>query len=236
MKPQLQVEQNPQPNHVAAPSAPASQSAKVDGSLYFRIMRRFIMGFARLYFRIEFIGFENIPTAGGFIVAPNHQSFCDPFWVSIPFPYPLRYMTWDRFVYMPVLGHFIRSLGAFPVDIKKGDRTALRLSLEHIKNGGRLMVFPEGGRTKDGQTMPFKPGVIRLALDAKAPIIPATIVGGYEAYNAHHLFPRPRKVKVVYHPPIYIHLRQTEKDIKDFLSEQAAHLQSVVESGLKNKS
>lgn len=227
MKPELQIDKSVPTD--AAAAAPTAYAA-AEGGLYFRMVRASCAAVFRLYFRLEFHGCENIPTNGPFIVAPNHQSFLDPFWVSIPFPYPLRYMTWDRFIYMPVIGHFIRTLGAFPVKLETGDRAALRMSLAHLQQGGRLMIFPEGGRTRTGQVMPFKPGVIRLAMDAKAPIIPVTIVGGYEAFNAHHLLPRPRKVKIIYHPPINLPACQGKEELKHSLSDHAARLQAIVES------
>ena len=225
MKPKLQID-NPE-----LPAAPATPPP-AEGGLYFRIVRACCSAIFRAYFRLEFHGFENIPTTGAFIVAPNHQSYLDPFWVSIPFPYPLRYMTWDRFVHMPLVGHFIRTLGAFPVKLETGDRSALRLSLAHLQQGGRLMIFPEGGRTRTGQVMTFKPGVIRLALEANVPIIPVTVVGGYEAYNAHHIFPRPRTVKILYHQPITLPRYMDKEEVKNSLCDQAARLQAIVESGL----
>ncbi len=232
MKPQLSLEK------IAAPDSATPAPALIPtttGSLYFRSVRATFTAFFRLYFRIEFHGFENVPQHGPFIISPNHQSYLDPFWVSVPFPYPLRYMTWDRFVYMPIIGHFIRTLGAFPVKLEKSDRAALRMSLEHLKQGGALMIFPEGGRTRTGQVMPFKPGVIRLALDAHAPIIPVTVVGGYEAFNPHHWFPRPRPVKVIFHPPMSLPTDLEKDELKPCLTEQTARLQAIVESGFTTR-
>lgn len=229
MKPELKIDKAVRHDSAAIN---ATTLPPPTGGRYFRIVRACCAALFRLYFRIEYHGFEHIPKSGPFIVAPNHQSYLDPFWVSIPFPYPLRYMTWDRFIYMPIIGHFIRTLGAFPVKLETGDRAALRLSLTHLQQGGRLMIFPEGGRTRTGQVMPFKPGVIRLAMDANVPIVPVTIVGGYEAFNAHHLLPRPRKVKIIYHPPITLPTFSDKEEMKNSLCDQAARLQAIVESAL----
>lgn len=204
------------------------------GGAYFRAIRKGCSALCRFYFGIEFIGFENVPQEGPFIVAPNHQSYLDPFWVSIPFQYPLRYMTWDRFVYMPIIGQFIKSLGAFPVKIDKSDRAALRMSLEHLKKGGTLMIFPEGGRTRTGEIMPFKPGVIRLAIEARVPIIPVTIIGGYQAYSAHQWLPRPRKVQIKYHPPLQLCDIPHGSPLKEYLLDQTQKLQAIVEQGESN--
>lgn len=230
MKPRLSLEKVASLDS-AAPSPAIPQP--LSGGLYFRCVRATCAAFFRLYFRIEYHGFEHVPQRGPFIISPNHQSYLDPFWVSVPFPYPLRYMTWDRFIHMPVIGHFIRTLGAFPVKLEKSDRTALRMSLEHLKQGGALMIFPEGGRTRTGDIMPFKPGVIRLALDAQAPIIPVTVVGGYEAYNPHHWLPRPHKVKVIFHPQMSLPTGLEKDELKGCLAEQTARLQAIVETGLQ---
>ncbi len=203
----------------------------------FKLTRLLISAIFRLYFRIEYQGLENVPQEGALIFAPNHVSYLDPIWVSIPINRPLRYMTWDRMTRKPLLGSVLRAYGAFPVKVDKasGDRAALRQSLEQLRAGGGLVIFPEGGRTRDGILMPFKPGVIRLALDTKAPIVPVTIIGGYKAYSPHHLIPRPYKLKVVYHEPLRLAPPANHSRNKDYEREQAKNLQSKVASVLPSE-
>jgi len=192
--------------------------------------------FSRLYFRIEFEGADRAPKEGAMIVAPNHVSYCDPFWVSIPLDRPLGYMTWERLTRLPLLGRLIQAYGAFPVKIEKGDRAALRHSLERLKRGGGLVIFPEGSRTRTGRLMPFKHGVIRLALEADAPIVPVTIIGGYRAFSPHHIFPRPYKVKIIYHEPIRLTPPRGQAQVKEYTRAQAEYLQSIVASALPPES
>ncbi len=200
----------------------------------FKLTRLIIYAICRLYFRIEFKGVENVPQEGAMIVAPNHVSYFDPFWVSIPIKRPLRYMTWDKVTQWPLAGILLRAYGAFPVNINSssGDRVALRHSLEHLRAGGGLMIFPEGARTRRGRITPFKPGVIRLAIDTEVPIVPVTVVGGYQAFPPHHRLPRPSKVTIIYHKPIKMEPPVDKLGLKNYMLEQADKLQSIVASAL----
>lgn len=198
----------------------------------FKISRWIVRVICRLYFRIEFEGVERVPKSGAMIVAPNHVSYLDPLWVSIPINRPLRYMTWDKMTRLPLLGPLMLAYGSFPVSLERGDRAALKASLEQLRTAGGLMIFPEGARTKSGRLEEFKPGVIRLALDTGAPIVPVTVIGGYRAFSPHHYFPRPFKVRIVYHEPVHLMPPVNHHDLKHYQQEQAARLQSIVASAL----
>jgi 1-acyl-sn-glycerol-3-phosphate acyltransferase len=200
--------------------------------LLFKLLRLTIYAACRCYFRIEFRGAEGVPTEGPVIIAPNHVSYLDPIWVSLPVGRRLRYMTWDRMFAVPVLGPLMRAFGAFPVKVETGDRAALRLSLTHLRSGGALMVFPEGSRSRTGGTQPFKPGVIRLALDTRAPIVPVTIIGGYRAFSPWHRFPRPRKVSIIFHAPLNVGPPADLSESKDHLREQCRQLERIVTAAL----
>lgn len=198
----------------------------------FNLSRLLLYAFCKLYFRIEFEGQAQVPPTGPVIVAPNHVSYLDPIWVSLPLRRQLVYMTWDRMTRLPLLGPLIRAFGAFPVNTEIGDRGALKYSLRHLRAAGGLVIFPEGSRTRDGRLQEFKPGVIKLALETAAPIVPVTINGGYRAFAPHHHFPRPYKVKIIYHAPITVTTPADASQAKQALRDEAARLQSLVATAL----
>jgi 1-acyl-sn-glycerol-3-phosphate acyltransferase len=155
-------------------------------------------------FRLRLVGTENIPRQGetGLIVAANHQTYIDPFWVAAPFNHRLRFLAWDAVFGWPVAGPLMRWLGAWPLQVNNSASRAYRRSVQWIKGGGALVIFPEGGRgLSDGKLQPLKPGAVRLALETGAPILPVTIRGGHRVWPKDRKWPRLGRVEIVYHPP-----------------------------------
>lgn len=153
-------------------------------------------------FRLRLVGTENIPREGGLIVAANHQTYIDPFWVGAPFKRQLRFLAWDAVFGWPVAGRLMRWLGAWPLQVNKSDARAYRRSVQWIRRGGALVIFPEGGRGySDGKLQPLKPGAIRLALETGATVLPVTIRGGHRVWPRDRRWPRLGPVEIVYHPP-----------------------------------
>ena len=102
---------------------------------------------------------------GGLLVVSNHQTYFDPFWISLPITRDLRYMAWDKAFDWFFVGFLIKQLGAFPVNTKFGSRRSFRQSVKLLNEGKTLMVFPEAAREfADGEFLPFKPGAAQLAL------------------------------------------------------------------------
>lgn len=156
----------------------------------------------RLLWRMRYVGTENIPPTGGLIIAANHQTYIDPFWLSVPVKRPLRYLAWDVSFNWPVVGTLMRLLGAWPLQLERGDPRAIRRSLQWLREGGALVIFPEGGRAyADGEMHKFKAGAARIALEANAPVLPVTIRGGHKVWPRGHRWPRlTGRVEIVYHP------------------------------------
>ena len=160
---------------------------------------------SRVFWRLEHKGIENIPAGGGLIVAANHQSYGDPFWLSIPIKRPIRFLAWSEAFSWPVVGKAIRLLGAWPLNVQASDPAAIRRSLTWLRDSGVIVIFPEGGRgLPDGSMVRMKGGAVRIALDADVPILPVTIRGANRVWPANKLLPRLGKVEIVYHPVMHV--------------------------------
>jgi len=164
-------------------------------------MRPIIRFFSRLFWALEHHGIENIPPSGGVIIASNHQTYIDAFWLSLPIKRPVRYLAWSEAFRWPVVGKLITLLGAWPLQVEGSDPTAIRRTLQWLRKGGAVVIFPEGGRCgPSGELGRFKAGAIRVALEADVPILPVTIRGGNNVWPRGWRFPHLAKVEVIYHP------------------------------------
>ena len=193
-----------------------------------RVTLRTIFGWL---FRLRLVGAENIPREGGLIVAANHQTYVDPFWVP-PLRPAVRFLAWDAVFGWPVAGQLMRWLGAWPLQVNKSDARAYRRSVQWVKRGGALVIFPEGGRgLSDGKLQPLKPGALRLALETGAPVLPVTIRGGHRVWPKDWKWPRLGRVEIVYHPPLRITPLPGE-DTRQCARREAERLAEIIGSAL----
>ncbi len=117
-------------------------------------------------------GQEHIPKTGPVIIAPTHRSR----WDALIIPYAVGRMVSARDVRFMVTsseiqglqGWFISRLGGFPIDVKHPGSSSLEYSVEVLKQGEMLVIFPEGGIFQDTQVHPLKRGVARIALEVES--------------------------------------------------------------------
>ena len=196
--------------------------------------------FCRLLFKIEFHGIENIPGDGACIITPNHATYADPIWITIPVRRRVYYMAWDKPFRIPVLGLLMRIFGAFPVNLDvAADASAQREAIELLQKGRALVMFPEGGRTRTGKLMPFKMGAFRLALAHGVPIVPVSIKGAGKIWPVGQMLPRPGRLTITYHPPINIERvseEATRSEVKELARGLARKTHDIVASALDPES
>jgi 1-acyl-sn-glycerol-3-phosphate acyltransferase len=192
-------------------------------------LRPFVWLFAKAYFGISFRGARHIPLTGPLVIASNHVSYADPVLLSLPFRRPLFYMAMAPLFRNPPLGWFLRRVRAFPVQLESADPRATREAVRLLQAGEAVLIFPEGGRSRDGCLEGFKPGAFRLACSLGAPVLPVTISGGYEAWPAHRLLPRPGRIVITFHPPIKV---EASGDLREAARELAERVRTAIASAL----
>jgi 1-acyl-sn-glycerol-3-phosphate acyltransferase len=156
----------------------------------------------RTYFRMHVSGAEHVPEEGAAIVAPNHKSFWDSFFVAVCTRRHLRFMAKSELIEAPY-GRLLVRLGAFPVRRGESDEEALETARTVLRQGGLLALFPEGTRIRDPDELGHpKRGAGRLALEEGAPIVPAAITGTEKLFLGP--LPKPRRVQVAFAAPIEV--------------------------------
>ncbi len=152
-------------------------------------------------------GKENVPTSGPVVIVPNHKSFWDPFFVAIVLRRPVHFMGKAEHFDGPMARTFLR-LGAFPVRRGASDAEALETAGAILRRGDALALFPEGTRVREEGLGTPKRGAARLAIEAGAPLVPATITG-----TEKRRWPLPRRVRIVFGTPVSVEgLQATPED------------------------
>jgi 1-acyl-sn-glycerol-3-phosphate acyltransferase len=191
---------------------------------------------SKVLWRIEFQGLENIPKdlKSGLIVAPNHQTYCDPVWVCLKLNRRFRFMAWDEIFNWFFVGKLIKYLGAFPVGLnRKGFVKASRKALQVLREGATLILFPEGEREfSDGKLLKFKSGAVRLAMEAEVPILPVTIRGANKIWAQDMKFPHLGKVQIIYHPIFKVPKPEKDQEIHSYIEDFNQKLTEIISSKL----
>ena len=111
------------------------------------------------------IGVENVPKNGPLILAPNHFSQMDHFFVGLYLRRKIRFMAKSQMFGPPVLTYIYKHGGVFPVRRGHHDEEAFKTAFTILDQGGMLLVYAEGGRSRSGELGEPKPGIGRIALE-----------------------------------------------------------------------
>src|SRR4029079_7486970 len=168
----------------------------------YAIVRGIVAPLLRLYFRMHVSGAEHIPAEGAAIVAPNHKSFWDSFFIGVCTRRHVRFMAKTELI-QARYGKLLVRLGAFPVRRGQADEDALETARVILRQGGLLALFPEGTRIRDPDNLGHpRRGAGRLALETGAPLPPCAITRPEKIFRGG--FPVPRRVQVAFSEPIAV--------------------------------
>lgn len=159
---------------------------------------QFVYTFTRVLFtiivrsgivRLRVSGAEHVPRAGRALIMANHQSNADPLIIGWAFSRPTSIPGKRELFGVPGIGWYLTQLGSYPIDREIADASSLRRTLELLRAGRMLTVFPEGTRTRTGAIGPFESTLAKLAIRERVPIVPVALAGSGGILRPGHLLP-----------------------------------------------
>ena len=186
--------------------------------------------FFSIVFRAKIEGRENMPNEGPVILAANHMSNWDPPLLATFLARPVSYMAKQELFFNFIADYILRSCHSFPVKRGAADRGAIKAALAELKKGRCLGVFPQGTRSRHGERKKAEPGFALLAAMAKAPVVPAAIIGTDHVFANGGFLP---KLRVIYGKPLMF---QGEKQDKQALQDFSQKIMDEIYAMIKNDS
>lgn len=185
---------------------------KLQRSVPWRCLQTITRPLAMLLFSLKVYGCQNIPAHGGVLIVSNHQSYLDPILLPLRLTRPLNYIAKAELFENRFCAWFLRSiLNAFPVRQGHGDVRAVKETIQRLKEGHVMNIYPEGSRTADGEIASLQRGVGLIVQRAQVTIVPAVIVGAFDAWPIQRRFFRPRPIWIQFGPPMDLAGRQRDE-------------------------
>jgi 1-acyl-sn-glycerol-3-phosphate acyltransferase len=152
-------------------------------------------------YRFRAIGVDNVPYQGPVILAPNHFSFLDHFFIAVLLRRQVQFMAKSQLFRPPFLDFILTHGGAFPVRRGQHDQETFKTAHAILGLGGVVLMYAEGGRSRSRELGSPKSGLGRLILESGVPIVPIAIHGSQHARDVTH-GRVPPKVTVQFGEPI----------------------------------
>ena len=168
-------------------------------------MKAIISPFLYVLWRVRVEGREHIPTDGPVILAANHQSFCDSFFLPLVVRRRVTYVAKAEYFDSWKTAWFFRASGQIPMNRSGGDASqrALDTATQVLQSGGVLAIYPEGTRAPDTRLHKGKTGVARLSVGCNVPVVPVGLVGTRTVQPPGSMIMRPfHSVTVRFGPPV----------------------------------
>lgn len=195
--------------------------------------------FFRIFYGLKVYGLSHF-RPGSAVIAANHASFYDPPVISISCPEEVHFLARESLFDIPLLGRLIRILNSHPIARDASDAQTFRLLIQLLQSGKKLILFPEGQRTLDGEMLPFEKGLSFLVYKAKCGIIPVYVDGTFKAWSRLKRFPRFfTRIRCVFGTPIEwtefegLEKREAMDQITERTQQSLVELKQWLEKGVK---
>ncbi|MGE5392647.1 MAG: lysophospholipid acyltransferase family protein [Candidatus Saccharibacteria bacterium] len=170
----------------------------------YMLLRKIAAPLIRFLWLSEVEGLHNIPKEGPVIIALNHESYFDFLCISAVLDRRLHFLAAEKFFDSRLWRPLMRVTGQIKVNRKHPDKSKVFEQVYYALEDGRAIgIFPEGTRSHDGKLQKAYSGVGRIALTAKAPIVPVGLIGTYEIMSRHDKFPKLKKAKIKIGEPMH---------------------------------
>jgi len=196
-------------------------------------------GFFKLFFRLKIYGVRHFRPGAG-IVASNHASHFDPPVLSISCPEEVHFLAKESLFDIPLLGRLIRVLNAHPVSRSAGDASTFREIIRLLREGKKVIVFPEGSRSSDGSLQSLERGLSFLVQKGRCPIFPAYIQGTFHAWPPGRKLPKLfGNISVVFGSPIEwsefqdLDRKEAERQLNERTAQSFRDLRDWLNNGAK---
>jgi 1-acyl-sn-glycerol-3-phosphate acyltransferase len=145
-------------------------------------------------------GLEKIDITKPHVYAVNHASALDIPVLYVYLPFQFRIVFKKELLKYPIVGWHLKRSGQVSIDQQNPAASigSIRSALKSLKGGMPLVIFPEGGRTKDGDIKPFMPGAFFLAIKSQVDVVPVALIGTYELLpmDTYHIKCQPLQMRV----------------------------------------
>lgn len=151
--------------------------------------------FFSVFFRLRIAGIENLPAGPG-LVCCNHQSHLDPVLVGIACREPISFLARHSLFQGP-FSLLIKYMGAIPINREGSGLTGIKLTMERLKANEKVLIFPEGTRTPDGEMRRIKGGFSVIARRSHTFMVPMALAGAYASWPKRQWLPMPTTIQIV---------------------------------------
>jgi 1-acyl-sn-glycerol-3-phosphate acyltransferase len=192
----------------------------------YTILERILRPILMFVYRVRITGREHVPESGPCVLAANHVSVMDGFFLGIAVTRQVRFMAKAELHRVPIVKQILEGAGAFPVERGADAGRAVAAGVKLLEQGAVVGVFPEGTSLPD-RKRGYKRGAARLALATGAPLIPVALIGTHLTLEPRTHRIRLPRVRIVIGEPLRV---EHQDPTAEAATDLTARLQKAIES------